>query len=67
MNYTPQAGDIVRSEGGTYRLYYSDEDSTYLRCMSLDACDSYTDTRGNSRGTNETYICNMKDIVDAAR
>lgn len=67
MNYTPQAGDIVRSVGGTYRLYYSDVDSKHLRCMSLDACDAYTDNLANSMGEKETYICNMKDIVDAAR
>ena len=68
MNYTPKAGDIVLSDGGVYRLYYSYAESKHLRCMSLDACDSYTDNLGNSKGTGETYVCNMKDIVrDATR
>jgi hypothetical protein len=68
MNYTPKAGDIVLSDGGVYRLYYSDEDSNYLRCMSLDVCDAYRDNVTNSKGEMETYVCNMKDIVrDATR
>jgi ABC-type Zn uptake system ZnuABC Zn-binding protein ZnuA len=66
MNFTPKAGDIAISEGGTYRLYYSDTESKYLRCMNLYLSEAYTDVLSNTKGTNETYICNMKDIVDNA-
>jgi hypothetical protein len=67
MNYKPKAGDIVRSDSGQYRMYYTDDWSKNLRCMNLEAADSYDDSYKNSEGTRETYICNMKDIVNATR
>ena len=67
MNYTPKAGDIVLSKSGVYRMYYRDDWSKNLRCLSLGDVDAYADTSDNASGTEETYVCNMKDIVDAAR
>ena len=66
MNYTPNAGDIVLSKSGVYRMYYRDDWSKNLRCLSLCDVDAYADTRDNASGTEETYVCNMKDIVDNA-
>ena len=66
MNYTPKAGDIVLSKSGVYRMYYRDDWSKNLRCLSLVDADAYADTRDNATSTEETYICNMKDIVDNA-
>lgn len=68
MNRETKPGDVVRTDGGVYRMYYLDSDSqTKMRCMNLFYAESYNDNVGNSKQSDsEEFIFNMKDVIGNA-
>lgn len=68
MNRETKPGDVVLTDGGVYRMYYTDTDSkTGMRCMNLFYAESYNDNVGNSKQSpSEKFVFNMKDLIESA-